>query len=210
MQQTPVIHVVDDDESFRVAICRLLQAGGYAVRAYSNAGDFLLSVPDGTPGCILMDVCMPGPSGLELQEALSKRAQTLPVIFITAHGDIPLTVRAMKAGAIDMLTKPVKRETLLNSIQNALAQWAAKYVIWQQLKNWRACHETLTSREAEVFDRVVAGRMNKEIASELQMAERTVKAHRSTMMEKMRATSIAELVHMADQLFPGETPQKSF
>jgi FixJ family two-component response regulator len=197
---TPIIHLVDDDESFQTAIARLLRAAGYEVRGYANAGDFLLSHFDDGPGCILMDIRMPGPSGLELQAALTTRPEPLPVIFLTGHGDIPATVRAFKAGAVDFLTKPVQREDLLKAIQAALTRDSENRILRQQLKNWRACYDSLTARELQVFERVVAGRMNKEIAGELGAAERTIKAHRAQMMDKMGATSIAQLVHIADLL----------
>jgi FixJ family two-component response regulator len=203
MTKTPIIHVVDDDESFQVAIGRLLKAAGYEVRSYTDVGNFLLTSFDETPGCILLDVRMPGVSGLDLQEALALRTDTLPVIFLSGYGDVPSTVRAMKAGAIDFLTKPVQRELLLNAIHNALASDARERVLREQLKNWRTCYASLTERELEVFNRVIAGKMNKEIAGELSAAERTVKAHRAQVMKKMQASSLAELVHIADQLQAG-------
>ena len=200
MQRGPVIHIVDDDEPFRVAISRLLRAAGFEVRGYANVGDFLLADTAQAPGCIVLDLRMPGPSGLDLQRALAARRDGLPIIFLTGYGDIPTTVRAIKAGAVDFLTKPVKREQLLEAIQKALAQQAQVQVVQGQLRQWRECYERLTARELEVFERVVAGKMNKEIASELGTAERTIKAHRAQVMEKMQANSVAELVHMADQL----------
>ena len=199
-KRAPIIHVVDDDEPFKSAISRLLRAAGFEVRGYANAGDFMLTHFDDAPGCILMDIRMPGPSGLELQAALAMRPEPLPVIFLTGFGDIPASVRAIKAGAIDFLTKPVKREDLLKAIEAALARDAENRILRRQLRNWRESYESLTARELQVFERVVAGRMNKEIAGELGAAERTIKAHRAQMMEKMRATSIAQLVHIADQL----------
>ena len=200
MRRTPIIHVVDDDQSFQTAISRLLRAVGYTVRGYSNAGDFLLAEIDDAPGCILLDVRLPGPSGLDLQRALACRPNPLPIIFLSGYGDIPSSVQAIKAGAMDFLTKPVQRETLLKAIQNALARGIESRVLHDQMRNWRACYNSLTKREAEVFSRVVVGKMNKEIASELGAAERTIKAHRAQVMEKMQAGSIAELVHIADQL----------
>ena len=200
MRRAPIIHVVDDDQSFQTAISRLLRAVGYTVRAYTNAGEFLLAEIDDGPGCILPDVRLPGPSGLDLQRALASRLNPLPIIFLSGYGDIPSSVQAIKAGAMDFLTKPVQRETLLKAIQNALARGIENRVLHDQLRNYRACYNTLTKREAEVFSRVVAGKMNKEIASELGAAERTIKAHRAQVMEKMQAGSIAELVHIADQL----------
>jgi FixJ family two-component response regulator len=205
-QQAPIIHIVDDDESFQTAISRLLRAAGYEVRTYTNVGNFLLANFEQSPGCILLDVRMPDLNGLDLQEALAMRGETMPIIFLSGYGDIPSTVRAMKAGAIDFLTKPVQRETLLNAIQNALAHDIRERVSREQLKNWRACYDTLSTRELEVFNRVIAGKMNKEIAGELSAAERTVKAHRAQVMKKMHAASLAELVHIADQLQAVKTP----
>jgi FixJ family two-component response regulator len=200
MQRPAIIHIVDDDQSFQTAVSRLLRAVGYEVRNYANAGDFLLARMDESPGCILLDVRMPGPSGLDLQRALSAQVEPLPIIFLSGYGDIPTSVRAIKAGAVDFLTKPVQRDTLLSAIESALARDAERRVIRQRLRTWRECYNTLTAREQEVFERVVAGKMNKEIAGELGTAERTVKAHRAKVMEKMHATSIAELVHIADEM----------
>jgi FixJ family two-component response regulator len=202
----PVIHVVDDDESFRVAIARLLRAVNYEVRTYANAGDFLLRQGDDAPGCILLDLRMPGPSGLALQEALANRPEQLPIIFLSGHGDIRATVRAMQAGAIDFLTKPVQRKDLLGAIDKALARDAENRVIRERLGKWRARFGALTPFELQVFERVVAGRMNKEIAAELDAAERTIKAHRAQMMEKMGCESVAELVQIAHELRTRSTP----
>src|SRR5262249_48516757 len=155
------------------------------VRNYSNAGDFLLAPPDNAPGCILLDVRMPGPGGLELQEAIRTRTQPLPIIFLSGHGDIPTAVQAIKAGAVDFLTKPVNREALFATIEHALARDAESRVLREQLSKWRAAVESLTVRELEVYESVVAGKMNKEIASDLGTAERTIKAHRAKVMQKM-------------------------
>lgn len=209
MHDAPVIHVVDDDESFQAAVSRLLRAAGYAVRTYSNAGDFLLARSDSAPGCILLDVRMPGPSGLELQYALSLQTNPLPIIFLTGHGDIPTSVRAIKAGAVDFLTKPVDRDALLNAVKHAMARDMENRVVREELRTWRAGYEALTARERQVFERVVAGKLNKEIAAELGAAERTVKAHRAQVMEKMRVGSLAELVRVADQLRAATTRQPS-
>jgi FixJ family two-component response regulator len=200
----PIMHVVDDDESFQIAISRLLQAAGYRVRAYANAGEFLLANPDETPGCILLDNRMPGPGGLELQRALIARPDSLPIIFLSGDYDVPTIVRAMKEGAVDFLTKPVKDQELLSAIQNALARHAQNRLAQEQRRKLCACYAKLTARELEVFEGVVAGRMNKEIAGELGAAERTIKAHRKHVMEKMGATSLAELVHFANQLQIGK------
>jgi FixJ family two-component response regulator len=200
MQQGPIIHVVDDDESFRTALVRLLRAANYEVRTYANAGDFLLRPPEAAPGCILLDVRMPGPSGLTLQEALLAQPEPLPVIFLSGHGDVPTAVRAMKSGAVDFLTKPVERKALLEAIERALARDAQARAARQRLRAWRNRYNGLTAREVEIFERVVSGKMNKEIADELGAAERTIKAHRANVMEKMEAGSVAELVQIAEAL----------
>jgi FixJ family two-component response regulator len=195
-----VIHIVDDDESMRRAVGRLLQAVGYEVRTYASAGEFLIARTHEADGCILLDIRMPGPSGFDLQEALARAGESLPIIFLTAHGDIPLTVRAIKAGASDFLTKPVQRDALLGAVSSALARHAESQAAREKLRHWRACLDRLTEREREVFDRVVSGKLNKQIAGDLGKAERTVKAHRAQIMEKMQVTSVAELVHIADAL----------
>jgi len=197
----PIVRVVDDDDSVRTGMVRLLRAAGYEAVGYGSAGDFLLGDPSrDAPGCIVLDVRMPGPSGLELQEALTQRGVSLPIIFLTGHGDIPMSVRAMKAGAIDFLTKPISRKTLLDAVQTALARDAEQRVASARVLTLRARYQTLTPREREVFSGVTAGKLNKQIAAELGTAERTIKAHRAQVMEKMRVTSVADLVHIAGQL----------
>jgi FixJ family two-component response regulator len=197
------VHVVDDDAGIRKALGRILEAAGYDVKTYASAGEFLLTEkPDG-PACLLLDVRMPGPSGLELQEALARRTVPLPVVFLTGHGDIPMTVRALKAGAVDFLTKPVDKHTLLAAIEAALAQDSARRAERNELAGLRARYEALSPREREVFALVVTGKLNKQIADDIGAAERTVKAHRAKVMEKMQAGSVADLVRMAGRLgFP--------
>jgi RNA polymerase sigma factor (sigma-70 family) len=197
---TAIIHVVDDDESLRTAVIRLLRAAGYEVRAYPSAGEFLLARPADTPGCVVLDVQMPGPSGLDLQEAFGKQGVALPIIFLTGHGDIPMTVRAMKGGAVDFLTKPVQRRVLLNAVRIALARDVENRKAREQDGTLHARLETLTPRERAVFTLVAAGKGNKEIAAELGTSERTVKAHRAQVMQKMQVASLAELVRVADHL----------
>ena len=195
-----VIHVVDDDASMREALSRLLSVLGFEVREYESAGEFLLVWPVDTPGCLLLDVRMPGPSGMDLQLALTRRADAPPVVFLTGYGDIPTSVLAIKRGAVDFLTKPVERETLLAAVTAALerdAEWREGNRMRQEV---RLRFETLTSRERTVFAQVVLGRLNKQIATHLGTCERTVKAHRAHMMEKMHVHSVAELVHHAVQL----------
>jgi FixJ family two-component response regulator len=195
-----VVHVVDDDEGMRRSLCRLLEAAGYEARPHASAGDFLVADPGDAVGCVVLDLKMPGPSGLELQQALARRAEPLPVVFLTGHGDIQTTVRALKAGASDFLTKPVKRETLLAAVEGAVAQDAARRAESDELRVLRARYETLTRREREVLAQVVAGKLNKQIAGDIGAAERTVKAHRAHVMEKMQVGSVAELVRVASRL----------
>jgi RNA polymerase sigma factor (sigma-70 family) len=204
IMEKPIVHVVDDDDSLRKAVTRLLRAAGYDVRDYASAGDFALAGRDNDRrGCVLLDVRMPGPSGLDLQEALAKEEEPLPIIFLTAYGDVPTSVRAMKAGAVDFLTKPIKRDVLLSAVRAALARDLRSHTSREQLRDLRTRFAKLTPREREVFDLVVAGRLNKQIAAELGMAERTVKAHRGQVMAKMQVASLAELVHLADKMQSG-------
>jgi FixJ family two-component response regulator len=197
------VHIVDDDASFRRAIGRLLQAEGFQVRQYASAGEFLISSPEHHCGCILLDIRMPGPNGLELQDALRQRDVQLPIIFLSGHGDIPMSVRAMKAGALDFLTKPIKRPDLLNAVRAAVDYDISHRAHREQIRTCQGRYATLTPRERQVFQFVVTGRLNKQIASELGTSQRTVKAHRSQVMRKMQVQSVAELVHVAEQIAPG-------
>jgi FixJ family two-component response regulator len=199
----PIVHVVDDDGAVRTALTRLLRAAGFAVRTYASAGEFLLVPPVDEPGCLVLDVSMPGPSGLDLQESLAQRRAPLPIVFLTGQGDIPMSVRAMKAGAVDFLTKPVKRQALLNAVRSAVAREAQQRTSFERRRRLWWCHNTLTPREREVFVHVVTGKLNKQIAAELGTTERTVKAHRVQVMHKMRVSSLAELVYTAAQLGVG-------
>jgi FixJ family two-component response regulator len=202
----PVIRVVDDDEAFRTAVSRMLKAAGYEVRAYASAGDFLLSEEDSVPGCVLLDLRMPGPDGLDLQAAIGKRANPLPVVFLTAHGDVVASVRAMKGGAEDFLTKPVRKERLLEAIRGALVRDGERRAERERVRETRRRYEALSPRERAVLQHVVSGRLNKQIAAAIGASERTVKAHRARVMTKMGASSVAELVRSADRLALGETP----
>jgi len=196
----PVIHVIDDDDLLRTALVRLLRVKGYEVRTYASAGDFLLLELPEDPGCLILDIRMPGPSGLDLQSALGQHGISLPVIFLTGHGDVLSSVRAMKAGAVDFLTKPVEPEPLLAAIEAALAKDKSQRSEREGLAVARARWNTLTERERAVFQRVVVGALNKQIAGELGITERTVKMHRAQVMQKMGAHSLAELVSTADAL----------
>ena len=199
-EPTPIVHVVDDDDSLRTAVMRLLRAAGYEVRGYSCAGEFLLAKPGQTSGCVVLDVRMPGPSGLKLHAAYGKQHDALPIIFLTGHGDIPMSVRAIKAGAVDFLTKPVQRKALLTAVQTALVRDAEKRAAQHRARTLQSRYENLTRREQAVLAHVVAGKLNKQIATKLEISERTVKAHRAKVMEKMQVTSLAELVLLAEQL----------
>ena len=196
----PVVHLVDDDAPLRSALGGLLRAAGYEVRAYASAGDFLLDDDAGASGCLLLDLKLKGPSGFDLQEALSRRGCQIPVVFMSAHGDIPASVRAMKAGAVDFLTKPVERGPLLAAIRVALARDAAQSATADRLAELRTRYARLTDREKAVLEGVAAGKLNKQIAADLRVAERTVKTHRASLMTKLGADSPAVLGRIVEQL----------
>ena len=202
----PVIHLVDDDESFRKALARLLTASGYSVVTFGSATEFFARRDPGLHGCVVVDLRMPGPSGLDLQDALEKCENPLPVIFLTGHGDIATSVRAVKNGAEDFLTKPVKKETLLAALERALLRANDDLARREHMRDLRSRYEAMTPREREVLTRIIAGRLNKEIAADIGTTERTVKAHRGSIMEKMRARSPAELGAMAQELGLQATP----
>jgi FixJ family two-component response regulator len=196
----PVIHVVDDDASFRNAISRLLNVSGYEVADYESATSFLCTLEDAKPGCILLDVQMPDLGGLQLQDELAKLSRGWPIIFMTGHGDIPTSVRAIKAGAEDFLSKPVSKQTLLEAIERALVRYAAMQRSQDQLDGFRSLVTMLTPREAEVFALMVRGKLNKQISHLLGTSERTVKAHRHMVMNKLQVQSFAEAVSIAERL----------
>jgi FixJ family two-component response regulator len=195
----PTVHVVDDDQLVRTALSNLLSAAGYAVQSHASASEFLAATPERAPGCLVLDVLMPDFNGLELQEELTRRGGAMPVVIVSAHGDVPMTVSAMKAGAVDFLTKPVDKVKLLGAVKEALSRSVATHdaVGLQALRQRR---ELLTARELEIYRRVAAGLLNKQIADELGTSERTVKTHRARLMEKMQARTLADLVHMATLL----------
>jgi len=200
MSSAPVIHIVDDDASFRTAISRLLNVSGYQVADYESATSFLRTIHNTTPGCILLDVQMPTLGGLQLQEELAKLSHNWPIIFMTGHGDIPTSVRAIKAGAEDFLSKPVSKQTLLEVIERALVRFAARQQSQNQLNSLRSLISTLTPRESEVFALMARGKLNKQIAHLLGTSERTVKAHRRMVMQKLQVQSFAEAVSIADRI----------
>ncbi|MDA9546406.1 MULTISPECIES: response regulator transcription factor [unclassified Bradyrhizobium] len=196
-----LVHVVDDDASFRTAIERRLKLAGYEVATYASALELLDSLSDDErAGCILLDVRIPGLSGPDLQARLAASGSMLPIIFLTGHADTPTTVRAIKAGAEDFLTKPVSSEQLLDAIERALASQRTARAQASRLDTLRRHLAALTQRERQVFDLIVRGRINKQIAHELGTTERTVKAHRHQVMEKMQVRSLAELVSIAERL----------
>jgi RNA polymerase sigma factor (sigma-70 family) len=198
-----MVHLVDDDESLRTALARLLRAAGHEVRTYGSAAEFLIARDGPLRGVLLLDVRMPGgPGGLELQQALVRQGETLPVVFLTGHGDIAMSVSAVKAGAFDFLTKPVQRDALLATLALALEKEAANWEAGRQRRELRQRMAKLTPAEREVFRRVVGGQPNKQIAAEIGCSERTVKAHRSQVMAKMGASSLADLVQLANLLPP--------
>ena len=194
-EPTPLVHVVDDDVSFLTAVSRLLRASGHAVRTFAKAEDFLAQLGD-TPGCVIADLRMPGLDGLDLQAALAQHANSLPVIFLTGHGDIPTTVRAMRQGAEDFLTKGASKEELLEAVRHALGRDAVQRAERNRLRELRARFDALTPRERDVLRQVVRGRLNKQIAADLNITERTVKLHRTAITSKLEVRSVAELTQL--------------
>ena len=192
--------IIDDDPEFRDLVVRLLRTVGLHTQQFSSVSDFLKAdAPDG-PTCLVLDVRLPGRSGLELQRELAAANRQLPIIFITAHGDIPMTVRAMKGGAIEFLTKPFRDQDLLDAIEAGLARDCARRESDKALGALRERFDTLSSREREIMFLVTAGRLNKQIASDIGITESTVKVHRTNLMRKMKARSLPELSRMADTL----------
>ena len=195
------VHIVDDDASFRTAMERRLKKAGYEVATYASAQHLLDRLPsESVPGCILLDVRIPGLSGPELQERLSELGSTLPIIFLTGHPDIPTTVRTIKAGADDFLTKPVSSDELLQAVERAIAHHEVTRGLKSKLDMVRAHIATLTPRERQVFELIIRGNTNKQVARALGGTERTIKAHRHRVMEKMQVQSLAELVSLAERV----------
>ena len=198
----PIVIIIDDDPSILHSTERLLRTAGLKVQAFESAKRFLRSPqPDG-PACLVLDVHMPGLSGLDLQRELAKADRQLPIIFITGRGDFPIAVQAMKAGAVEFLAKPFRDQDLIDAIQQAIKSDIDAREQQTKLTVWRANHALLTPREREVMMHVVSGKLNKQIAAELGTTEKTIKVHRRHVMQKMRAESVADLVRMASRLDP--------
>ena len=196
----PIVHVVDDDESLRTALLRLLNGNGFEATGYGSTGEFLLHHPPDRHGCVLLDIYLPGPSGLELNAVLKEQGIHLPVVFMTGHADVTTGVAAMKGGAIDYLEKPITPEALLDAVGRALARDAMARSQRCERAELRAAFSSLSERERQVFELIVSGQLNKQIAAKFGVTERTVKAQRAIIMTKLGANSVAELGGLAERL----------
>jgi FixJ family two-component response regulator len=203
MTEEPLVFVIDDDPSVRKALDRLLRSVGLDVRTFASAEEFQRSERPDTVACLVLDIRMPGQSGLDFQSELVKMKNELPIVFITGHGDIPMSVRAMKAGAIEFLTKPFRDQDLIDAVQMGLKKNRLRREKAARLADLRERYAALTSREREIMTRVAAGLLNKQIAAELDVSHITVKVHRAQLMKKMLAKSLADLIRMADRLGVG-------
>ena len=201
----PCIYVVDDDQSVREALGGLFRSVGYRVQLFGSTAEFMKVQPVNTSCCLVLDVRLPGVSGLELQNHLNREEIHIPIIFMTGHGDIPMSVRAMKAGAIDFLSKPFRDQDMLDAVAHALDTDRKRRYADQSVSVVRAAFESLTAREREVMQLVTSGLMNKQVAGKLDLSEITVKIHRGNVMKKMAAQSLADLVRMAELLGLGST-----
>jgi RNA polymerase sigma factor (sigma-70 family) len=200
-KEQPVVYVIDDDHSVREGLADLLRSVGHAVQLFESAQEFLESTrPDDAPGCIVLDVRLPGPSGLEFQRTLTRSNVPLPIIFISGHADVPMSVRAIKSGAIEFLTKPVHEQQLLDAAQAGIDRDRARREEAKVIAELQQRLDSLTPREREIVMLIVTGRPNKQIAAQLGFSEMTVKVHRSQIMRKMRASSLIDLVRMTDKL----------
>jgi FixJ family two-component response regulator len=200
MNEATLVHIVDDDDAVRESLGRLLRSHGFGVRLYRSAGEFLLASPIRTPGCGLLDLRMPGPGGLELQESLAKQEDAPAVVFMSGEGDIQSSVLAIRRGAIDFLTKPIEADTLLSAIRAAIDFDAARRSERQRQSDLRRRFAQLTPRERAVFDQVVSGKLNKQIAGTLQTCVRTVKSDRAHVMQTFRVHTLADLVRISVEL----------
>jgi FixJ family two-component response regulator len=196
-QQPGTVYIVDDDPDVCRAVGRLVRGAGYDVREFNSAREFLVAHEPEPPGCLLLDLSMPDVDGLQLQQSLAASGCLRPIVFLTANGDVHNTVRAMKAGAVNFLTKPVDREELVAALAEALARDAAGRAAWETRNTIIGRIATLTPRERQVFAKVVAGRLNKQIAAELGTVEKTIKVHRSRVMQKLHAASLIQLIEIA-------------
>ncbi|MEN3329883.1 MAG: hypothetical protein V7638_4690 [Acidobacteriota bacterium] len=206
-QQQPIVFVVDDDISVRESLELLIQFAGWQPEIFASAEDFLARPRTATPSCLVLDVSLPELNGLELQKLIASERTDMPIIFITGHGDVPMSVQAMKAGAVEFLTKPFDDEVLLSAIRHAIERSAAVLEDQSEITTLRSSYESLTPREQEIMLLVVAGMLNKQIGVQLGISEITVKAHRGKVMQKMNADSLADLVKTAVRL--GLTPAKN-
>jgi FixJ family two-component response regulator len=200
MNATGKVFLVDDEPDLRQALTRLLKAEGLDVESFGSAAEFLARVTDEMAGCLLLDLAMPGLDGLEVQARLAATGAKLGIVFLTGHGDIPTSVRAVRAGALDFLTKPVRRDDLLRAVHAALVHANERYAAAAANANLRGRYAQLTPREREVFTHVIAGKLNKVIAADLGTTEQTIKVHRARVMEKLAVDSVAGLVRAAQQL----------
>ncbi|MDD5033828.1 MAG: response regulator [Methylococcaceae bacterium] len=199
MNPVPTVFIVDDDSAVRSGLNRLLRSAGYQTATFASAGEFLDHLEDDGPGCLVLDMQLPDCNGLDLQQTLNRRGRLLPIVFLTGHGDIPMSVRAMKAGAVDFLTKPCQDDILLAAIDAALSRGQQMRQTRSDLAEFRSRLATLTRRERQVLDLVVAGRLNKQIAAELGTCEQTIKVHRMRLKEKLCIKSLADLVRWVEK-----------
>jgi len=199
-RQVAKVIVIDDEPSVRRGLSRLLRSAGYETVCYTSAVDYLEDGPAENAGCLLLDVCMPELSGIDLQERLREAQSDVPIIFLTGHGDLPTAVHAMKEGAVDFLTKPVDEEALFDAIEEAISRNRALHFVDPELAGFRERFDTLSSREREVLRYILGGALNRQIAAHLRISEKTVKAHRGKIMGKMAATSAAELGRISAEL----------
>src|ERR1700754_1255221 len=203
IEKPPLVIIVDDDQSFRTFLDRLVGTVGLKTKLFASAEEFLTSPPPDGPACLVLDVQMPGLSGLDLQRELSNERRPLPIVFITGHGDIPMSVEAMKAGAVGFLSKPFRNQDLIDAVKEGIAKDREEIKKRDEVSELKARYKSLTAREREVFALVTSGSLNKQIAQQLGTSERTIKAHRAQVVIKMNADSVADLVRMADRLGVG-------
>lgn len=207
--EATTVFVVDDDESVRSGLARLLRSGGWSVETFQSAREFLERISPGRTGCLVLDVRMPDMTGPELQDRMQELGMSLPIVFLTAHGDVPTSVRAMKRGAVDFLLKPVDAEMLLRTLAKAIDQHMADLQRRRECEHMRDCLARLSRRERQVMESVISGCRNKEIAAQLGISEKTVKVHRGRVMQKMEVGSLAELVHLCDTLNISSNPSRA-